>query len=148
MSRTYLQSEPLDLGAILAETAGVDAGAVVVFQGDVRAHEPQGTIAALDYDAHPVLAAKALARIERELAEREGVLSVRIVHRTGLVEAGETSVVAVVRARHRRQAFEACELAIERLKQEVAIWKVDVRSDGRREVRDSGQPIKIFESSS
>lgn len=137
----HLSADPLDLGALLAETAGVDAGAVVVFTGDVRAHEPDGTVAALDYDAHPTLAARALARIEADLREREGVLAARIVHRIGRVDAGETSVIAVVRARHRRQAFEACELAIERLKREVPIWKVDVRPDGTRTVSDPGQPL-------
>lgn len=141
MTRRHLTDAPLDLDAVLAETAGVDAGAVVVFMGDVRGAEPQGPIAALDYDAHPTLAARALALIEDDLLQREGVLAARILHRTGLVAAGETSVIAVVRARHRRQAFEACELAIERLKREVAIWKVDVRPDGARETSDPGQPL-------
>jgi len=145
MTMPHLCPEALDLDALLAETAGVDAGAVVVFMGDVRAAEPQGAIAALDYDAHPTLAARALAAIEGDLLARDGVQSARIVHRTGLVPAGQTSVIAVVRARHRRQAFEACELAIERLKREVAIWKIDVRPDGTRETSDAGQPLTIPE---
>ncbi|TVQ93553.1 MAG: molybdenum cofactor biosynthesis protein MoaE [Deltaproteobacteria bacterium] len=145
MSPRHLSAEPLDLDALLAETAGVDAGAVVVFAGDVRAQEPQGSIVALDYDVHPGLAERALARIERDLLTSQGVLAVRIVHRVGRVPAGETAVISVVRARHRREAFEACERSIERLKREVAIWKVDVRPDGAREISDTGQPIQAPE---
>ena len=138
----HLQPDPLDLASLLTETSGVDAGAVVVFMGDVRAQDAAGEIVALDYDAHPALAAKALARIEADALTRPGVLACRILHRTGLVPAGETSVIAVVRARHRAEAFDTARDAIERLKREVAIWKEDVLTDGSRRTTDPGQPIE------
>ena len=58
------------------------------------------------------------------------IAHVGIVHRTGRLEIGETSVVITVSAPHRRAAFEACEWLIRELKRTVPIWKKEVFEDG------------------
>lgn len=121
-----IQTAPLSLQELLDETSEVDAGALVVFGGCVRAVDRGIGIAALDYDVHREMAERTLRRIEREISMREGVLSCRIVHRVGEVGAGEMSVYVVVRARHRPEAFEAAREGIERVKAEAEIWKEDV----------------------
>jgi len=124
--RPRIQEAPLSLDSLLEETDGVDAGALVVFGGSVRALDRGVGIAALDYDVHMEMAEASIRRIEADLLTREGVLSCRIVHRVGEVRAGEMSVVVAVRARHRPEAFAAARDGIERVKAEVAIWKEDV----------------------
>jgi molybdopterin synthase catalytic subunit len=123
---------PLSLDALLAETSGVDAGALVVFAGTVRAVDGGTVIAALDYDVHREMAERAIRSIELEICERPRVLTCRIAHRVGQVPAGEPSVYVVVRARHRPEAFEAARVGIDRVKAEAPIWKEDVHPDGRR----------------
>lgn len=135
----HLRSDPLSLDALLEETSGVDAGALVVFGGVVRAQDHGREVAALDYDAHMAMAEDVMARIEGELLEREGVLACRLLHRTGEVPAGDASVYAVVRARHRPEAFQAARDAIDRLKAEVPIWKEDISPDGSRTPRSAGE---------
>ncbi len=44
----------------------------------------------------------------------------RVVHRIGELEVGETAIIAMAYAAHRREAFAACEEAVERVKHEVA----------------------------
>ena len=51
-------------------------------------------------------------------------------HRIGELRVGEVSVAVAVSAPHRAEAFEACRLAIERIKHEVPIWKKEHLADG------------------
>jgi len=67
-----------------------------------------------------------MANIRDELEARGGVHEVRMHHRTGLVEDGEDIVFVVVLAGHRREAFETVEDGIDRLKDEVPLFKKEV----------------------
>jgi len=55
---------------------------------------------------------------------------IAMVHRTGKLEIGEASVLIAVSAPHRAEAFDACEYAIDTLKQIVPIWKKEAYDDG------------------
>lgn len=141
-----LQRRPLSLEALLQETAGVDAGALVVFGGVVRARDGDADIAALDYDAHQAMAEKVLQGIEETMESRDGVLACRILHRTGEVPAGEASVYVVVRARHRPEAFKAARDAIDSLKEEAPLWKEDIGPDGSRTPRPPSSGTRLTPS--
>jgi molybdopterin synthase catalytic subunit len=64
---------------------------------------------------------------------------VRIVHRLGRLEIGETSVLIIVASAHRGAAFEACRWLIDTLKRTVPIWKKEFFSDGA--VWADGEPF-------
>ncbi len=138
-----ITSDPLSVAELIRETEGTDDGALVVFSGNVRGRDRGMHIAALDYDVHRAMAEAAIRRIEDGITERDGVLACRIIHRVGYVPAGESSVLVVVRGRHRAEAFEAARDGIDRVKREAPIWKEDVHSDGRREPRgpELGTPL-------
>ena len=53
-----------------------------------------------------------------------------IVHRVGTLVPGELAVVIAVSAPHRSAAFDGCQYAIERLKQDVPIWKKEYDETG------------------
>ena len=59
-----------------------------------------------------------------------GIEDVAIVHRLGHVEIGEISLVVAVASPHRKEAFEACQYVVDRLKQTVPVWKKEVFQDG------------------
>ena len=138
-----ITNDPLSAAGLIRETEGTDDGALVVFSGNVRGRDRGMQIAALAYDVHREMAEAAIRRIEDEIMERDGVLACRIIHRVGHVPAGESSVLVVVRGRHRAEAFEAARDGIDRVKKEAPIWKEDVFSDGRREPRgpELGTPL-------
>jgi molybdopterin synthase catalytic subunit len=58
---------------------------------------------------------------------------VAILHRTGDLRVGEASVVVACSAPHRAEAFEACRHGIERLKEDVPIWKKEGLVTGEAE---------------
>lgn len=115
-----LSHESLDLTALLAETADAESGALVVFGGTVRLDDG---VRQIDYTAHAPLAEKVLREIEHEACSRFAIRRCRILHRLGPVTLGELSVLVVVRAPHRPDAFKAAQYAIDELKQRTPIWK-------------------------
>ena len=96
----------------------------------MRDHARGQTVAALDYEAYPPAAEKMLAQIGDEIEAKWGLNRVAILHRTGLLKPGETSVVISVASPHRDEAFEAARYAIERIKEIVPIWKKEHYEDG------------------
>lgn len=105
-------------------------GAVVTFAGVVRDNSLGRVTEYLIYDAYREMAEKKLREIGVQIREKWGLDHVAILHRVGRLEIGEISVLIAVASPHRREAFEACHFAIDRLKQTVPIWKKEVWSGG------------------
>lgn len=136
----HITEQPIDLGALIAETAERSCGALVVFEGVVRDHHAGRAVARMSYTAYKPLAERVLRELEAEVCERFDVPVCRIVHRIGELEVGESSVAIVVRAPHRAEAYRASEYAIDTLKQRVPIWKNDFYADGSSAYQD-GVPL-------
>jgi molybdopterin synthase catalytic subunit len=104
------------------------AGAIATFTGRVRAKDgaddPRTT--ALEFEKYEGVAEERMATICRELEEREGVLDVEMHHRTGLIPDGDDIVFVVVLAGHREEGFRTVEDGINRLKDEVPLFKKEV----------------------
>lgn len=129
-SRFRVTDQVIDLDEIVAQVSDPGAGAIVTFAGTVRDNARGRDVLYLDYEAYPAAAEKMLARIGDEIAEHWGIERVAIVHRTGKLAVGETSVAIAVASPHRGEAFDACRHAIERIKQIVPIWKKEFYADG------------------
>lgn len=125
-----LTSTAIDVAAVERAVAFGGAGATVTFVGTVRDHTGPHAVVALEYEAYAEMAGRFLERIGAEVADRWPGARCAIVHRTGRLEVGEASVAIAVSSAHRADAFEGCRHAIERLKQDVPIWKRELRKDG------------------
>ncbi len=125
-----LTSTSIDVAAVERAVAADGAGATVSFVGTVRDHTGPHAVEALEYEAYPEMAQRFLERIGGEVADRWPGARCAIVHRTGRLGVGEASVAIAVSSAHRADAFEGCRHAIERLKQDVPIWKRELRKDG------------------
>ena len=110
-----------------------DAGAVVLFFGTVRNNTDGRPTKHLEYEAYPPMAEKKMAEIAREISDKWGIHRVAMIHRIGKLEIGEVSVAVAVASPHRKDGFEACQYAMNRLKQIVPIWKREVWEDGDAE---------------
>lgn len=121
---------PIEPGAVISAVRADRDGAIVSFTGVVRNTTMGRPIAALEYDAYPEMAEGKMREIGEEIEERWGLSGVAIVHRAGRLGVGEISVVVAIASPHRKEAFEACEYAMERLKSIVPIWKKDVWEAG------------------
>ncbi|MFC4550243.1 MULTISPECIES: molybdopterin synthase [Halorussus] len=107
------------------------SGAIATFTGRVRAKEdPEDeSTEFLEFEKYEGVAEERMAAIAAELEEREGVFEVVMHHRTGVIEYGEDIVFVVVLAGHREEAFRTVEDGINRLKDEVPIFKKEVTTD-------------------
>ena len=120
---------PLDARVVEAAVADAGNGAVVTFAGIVRNNSRGQAVDHLEYDVYRPLAEKAFREIGDEIRQRWG-LPCAILHRVGRLEIGEASVIIAVAAPHRKDAFVACEYAIDRLKEKAPIWKREITPTG------------------
>ncbi len=125
-----LSAEPLSVGEALSFVADEGAGATSVFIGSVRDRSADGEVTGLEYEAWDELATTRLGEIAEEMLSRWPLRRVSILHRTGDLAVGEASVVVACSAPHRAEAFEACRHGIERLKEDVPIWKKEGLTSG------------------
>jgi molybdopterin synthase catalytic subunit len=100
-------------------------GALVRFEGRVRPEENEALIDALVYEAYMPMAQNQMQAILQELAQVWPCSLARVRHRIGLVPVGEAAIVVEVFAKHRTEAFALASAFMDRLKQDVPIWKVD-----------------------
>lgn len=117
-----VQTEAIDPASVLDLVRDARAGALVLFLGTVRA-EPG--LRALDYEAYDSMAVKQMEGLRSAAKGKFGVTEVAMVHRTGRLSVGETSVAVACSAPHRQAAFDACAWAMEQLKRIVPIWKAE-----------------------
>jgi molybdopterin synthase catalytic subunit len=125
-----ITTELIDEAALLAQRAmSRGTGAVVYFVGVVRGTEGTANIGALEYEAFQRMAEHQIDLLFAEMARRWPIESVRLVHRVGLVKVNEPSLWVEVVARHRSEAFAACQWLIDELKRVAPIWKKPVLDD-------------------
>lgn len=128
--RILLTDAPLSLADVVAVVEHPGAGGIATFTGNVRRHSRGETIERLEYEAYAPMATAVMASIADGIeAEIEGT-KVAIHHRIGVLHVPETAVVIAASAPHRAEAFAACRAAIERLKDDVPIWKKEVAQSG------------------
>lgn len=126
-----VQDAPLSLDEVIAAVHSPHRGGVVTFTGAVRDHSKGHTVTQLEYEAYVPMAQKKLAQIGDEAQAKWPGTVVAVVHRVGTLKPGDLAVVIAVSAPHRKEAFRACEFVIDRLKEDVPIWKKEFTADGQ-----------------
>ncbi|BAS08295.1 molybdopterin synthase catalytic subunit 2 [Arthrobacter sp. Hiyo4] len=131
-----LSAEPISVDQAIAAVESDTAGAVVSFSGVVRNHDGGKAVERLSYSAHPTahqVMADVVARLAAEHADAgTSTQPVRIwaAHRVGMLEIGDPALVCAVSAAHRGQAFAVCSELVDRIKEQVPIWKEQFFADG------------------
>ena len=120
-----LTTDPIDeVGLTRLRPSSTTCGAALIFNGIVRGEESGATISGLHYEAFEQMAIHQFERLFDALASRwPQVESLRLVHRTGPVPVGETSLWLEIRSPHRAEAFAAGQWLIDEMKRVVPIWK-------------------------
>lgn len=115
---------------IIPPTDTIDSGigALAEFTGLVRGEENDRPISALVYEAYQPMAETVMRRLLTELAAAHPCNSVRVQHRIGIIRVGEAAIHIAVHAKHRAPAFALLAAFMDRLKQDVPIWKTDTFS--------------------
>lgn len=121
------------LGRPIAWQHNTGAGAVLCFEGVARPVENGQQITALDYEAYEPMASRMLHRIADELVHTHRLIGLCVEHSTGRVAAGECSFRLRIASPHRKEALAAMDAFIDRMKQDVPLWKTPVFADQRGE---------------
>lgn len=112
------------------EVDNLAAGAVVTFEGRVRNHNDGRPVGKLYYEAYDDLALSEGNRILAEAVQRFGLHGLVAIHRIGQLELGDVAIWMQALASHRKEAFTACEWAMDAIKKTVPIWKREEYLDG------------------
>ncbi len=137
LSTVNISADPLVPQEYLKTISGTEYGAVVTFMGVTRSNNAGRNVHFLEYEAYKPMAEAKIAELIEEMAARWNIGKVAVGHRIGRVMPGEVSMVLVVGAPHRRDAFEAASYFVDRLKQVVPIWKKEHFEDGSVWVADN-----------
>jgi len=117
-----ITEEDFSMDELVKKLKKPEMGAIVTFLGVVRDEGIRG----MEVDVYDEMADEELAKLERDALEKFEVEAVEIVHRKGSLKVGENIVVILVGAKHRKEAFMACEYLIDELKERVPIWKKEL----------------------
>ncbi len=133
----------IDYHQLTEDVRSPGTGAVVLFLGTVREMTDGRQTVALDYEAFPEMAQARMEQLESDARVQWPITESRIAHRLGHLELGDISVAVAVSCPHRKDAFEAGRFLIDRLKEEVPIWKKENWVDGSTEWvhPGTGEPI-------
>jgi molybdopterin converting factor subunit 1 len=138
--------DPISASDLAKQLRAPQDGAVVIFEGIVRNHSRGRATLYLEYEAYEPMAIRKMEELVGEAKQKFAIDAIGMIHRLGRLEIGETSVAIIVTAEHRRAAFEACQYAIDRLKQIVPIWKKEYFADGAVWAEGEGQTRILVES--
>jgi molybdopterin synthase catalytic subunit len=123
-----IQTDDVDIGALIIAAKKHGTGAVVVFDGVVR----DDNITEMELEAYEDIATQELEKIAKDATEQFGLLHVDIIHRIGRLTVGENILIIVVAAGHREAAYAGSRFIIEAIKAGVPIWKKELTKDGGR----------------
>src|SRR5678815_2583998 len=125
-----LTTEAINVGEVARRVVLPECGATVTLDGYAREWTKGKRTLYLVYEAYDSMALTEMQRLGAEAHKQFDIAHLGIVHRTGRIEIGETSVVIAASAPHRRAALQACEWAIKELKRTVPIWKKEIYENG------------------
>lgn len=123
-----VQTDDVDIGALIAAARVPGTGAVVVFDGIVR----DDGITEMELEAYQEVAVSEMEKIAKDATERFRLQHVDIIHRIGRLSVGENILVIVAGAGHREEAYAGSRYIIEEIKKSVPVWKKELTKDGGR----------------
>ena len=126
----HITSEKLNLQDCYDFVQDQECGGIVLFVGTVRNTTQNKTVKKLDFSAYEPMAIKELKKIALHAVEKFNVSKIVIHHAVGNLKIGDVPVIIAVSSAHREAAFEACQYAIDTLKETVPIWKKEFFEDG------------------
>jgi molybdopterin synthase catalytic subunit len=134
-----ITEKDFDVNEVVKPLKSQKVGAIVTFIGTVRDFtqipendDPDKTISVreLIYESYDVMALEKMAEIREFAKSNYNIFDMNLIHRKGTLKPSDQIVIIACSSAHRKDAFLACEYAIDKLKRIVPIWKKEVSVDG------------------
>ena len=126
----HISDQPLAPQAAIDLVRSDRCGAIDLFIGTVRNHTQHQAVLRLEFEAYQKMAILEMEKIAQHAQEQWPVEHMAMHHRVGTLDIGEIAVIIAVSTPHRKASFEACQFAIDTLKETVPIWKKEIFEDG------------------
>lgn len=128
----HITPQPIVVQQVIDLVKTDDSGSINVFIGTVRDNTQNRQVKKLVFEAYEPMAMKEMGKIVVKTKEHWPINAMAIYHRIGELTIGDVPVVIAVSTPHRKQGFEACQFAIDTLKETVPIWKKEIFADGEQ----------------
>ena len=127
-----IQKQDFDLNTeLISLTKKREGGGLVIFTGIVREVGSRGqNIEAMELEHYPGMTEKMLDTIAADAQRRWSLSDLLIIHRIGKLKVTENIVLVAVLAKHRKEAFDACQFIVDFLKSQAPFWKKEYGKDG------------------
>ena len=126
----FISENPLSLDQVYKGAVNESCGGICLFVGTVRNKNKGKDVTHLDFETYTPMALKEMKKIAEQALEKFDVKQVSIFHRSGYVGIKDIAVIIAVTSVHREACFQACQYAIDTLKETVPIWKKEHLEDG------------------
>lgn len=130
MTLAAIRTEALSIDEAYQAVCTDAQGGIAIFVGRVREHSQGNAITKLEYEAYVSMAEKEIRRIMGEIEREVPGTLLACTHRIGELHVGDLAVVCAASAPHRAEAFTACRLLIDRVKERIPVWKREHGPDG------------------
>lgn len=137
MEDLRLSASPLDVNAAFLYVTEPATGATSMFVGTTRDNFEGKKVVKLEYEAYESMALKELQKLCCAIRSHYSVNRILVHHRLGEVKVREASCIIAISSPHRKEALEAVNFAIEKLKATVPIWKKEVYEDGAAQWKEN-----------
>lgn len=125
-----ISSEKLNLQACYGFVEDPSCGGIALFIGTVRNKTKNKSVIRLDFSTYKSMAIKEINKIALNASKKFNITKIAIHHAEGELQIGDIPVIIAVSSPHRGAAFDACQFAIDTLKETVPIWKKEHFDDG------------------
>ncbi len=128
---TLITSDVLSLDRCYRFVESPQCGGISIFVGTVRNLTKGKKVIQLDFSTYKPMAIKEIDKIAVTAMKKYDITKIAIHHAEGSLSIGAIPVIIAVSSAHRNAAFDACQFAIDRLKETVPIWKKEHFENGK-----------------
>lgn len=134
-----VQQQDFDVSQLCGALQGSNSevGGLATFVGVMRSSNAGTALRSMRLEHYPGMTEASIRDIIQQAGERWPLLACRVVHRVGDILPGEQIVFVGVAARHRGEAFQACEFVMDYLKSQAPFWKKETTVDGHSQWLDA-----------
>ena len=102
------------------------SGSIVTHLGIVRPNSNGRKVVSIEYEADINASERELSNIATEILTRWGIQDIALYRRVGKLNLGDVILIAAVGAPHRKEAFEACDYAVECMRNMKSVRKKEI----------------------
>jgi len=135
----------IDLEGLRLRIQHKQAGAVLIFCGNIRNHSQKQKVSFLEYEAHESMALKQIKNVVNKAKKKWKLHKVEVIHRLGKLAIKDCSIAIAVATSHRTEAYESSKYIIDTIKHTVPIWKKEYFVDGASKWSKGCEATSIFD---